>query len=161
MIMYELIYVLSWFFTQNMSCLITQWIHLWSNFELLMWDGANSGIESKYLKLGNCVYQFVTGLEKYSIISACTVLFVLALFMSNHPRAITHWPILLVHVENGRSPEQESLSKYKKLKVRKMFGWVISINYNNALKSPMELTWPWPPVGRFSHDLTTSRQKET
>ncbi len=24
----------------------------------------------------------------------------------------------------------------------------------------MQITWPWPPVGRFSHDLITLRQKE-
>ncbi len=24
----------------------------------------------------------------------------------------------------------------------------------------MQITWPWPPVGRFSHDLIILRQKE-
>ncbi len=28
------------------------------------------------------------------------------------------------------------------------------------LRLPMQITWPWPPVGRFSHGLITVRQKK-
>ncbi len=30
----------------------------------------------------------------------------------------------------------------------------------NSPRLPMQITWPWPPVGRFSHGLITVRQRK-
>ncbi len=38
--------------------------------------------------------------------------------------------------------------------------WSIFAREKNPLRIPMQITWPWPPVGSFSHGPINVRQKK-